>query len=421
MNGIVRGLPGSVLAATVVAAGLAIAAPAAPAFACGEEESWARPGSSPALRQPVAADRLGSVDVNGPGTFAVPAGGATAFGVTVANRGAGIRGSIELQVSARSATRLPAMTMEVSGSRGGVTTWRRLAEEGTPGSRWYAVKGLNFQAGQSTAGFRLGVAPEAYGARLRIAARVRDAAGREVGSATGDVTVTDAALQVRTTFPGELRRGGGYREFDIQVRNPSTRAYRAVSASLTLTALGVKPNPREAGYLSAPGIRLEQLSSGSWQRLAVHPGCDPSPWATVGPPFDLAAGASRTLHLRIRLAATPGTQTLIAHYWASAAVPRNGGADASVDGTLLVRPRQIVPTTSAAPVPPESPTGVDPSPAPATQPAVPTPSATPAPPPGATRPAGLPDTGPPLWPLAAGIILVVAGGAAALVARRRRT
>jgi hypothetical protein len=312
------------------------------------------------------------------------------------------------------------MTMDMAESRGTVKTWRRLAAEGTPGSQWYAVNGLNFQAGESGPEFRLGVAPEAYGSRLRIVARVSDAAGRQVGSTTVDVTVTDAALQVRTTFPAELRRGGAYRDFDIQVRNPSSRTYRAVSASLTLTALGVKPNPREAGYLSAPDIRLEQLSSGSWHRLVVHPGCDPSPWATAGPPFDLAAGASRTLHLRIRLAATPGTQTLIAHYWASTAVPRNGDAYASVDGTLLVRPRQVVPTTSAAPVPPESPTGVDPSPAPTTQPTVPAPSATAAPP-GATAPAGLPDTGPPLWPLAAGITLVVAGGPAALLARRRRT
>jgi hypothetical protein len=420
MNGIVRRLPGSVFAATVVAAGLAIAAPAAPAFACGEDESWARPGSSAALRQPVAAVRLGLVDVNGPGTFTVPAGGATAFSVTVANRGAGFRGSIELQVSARSAAGLPAMTMEVSGSRGTVKTWRRLAEEGTPGSRWYAVNGLNFQAGESGPEFRLGVKPEAYGARLRIAARVLDAAGRQVGSATGDVTVTDAALQVRTTFPAELRRGGAYREFDIQVRNPSTRTYRAVSSSLTLTALGVKPNPREAGYLSLADIRLERLSGGSWHRLVVHPGCDPSPWATAGPPFDLAAGASRTLHLRIRLAASPGTQTLIAHYWASAAVPRNGDAYASVGGTLLVRPRQVVPTTSAAPTQPDSPTGVDTSTAPTTQPAAAAPSSTPAPP-AATAPAGLPDTGPAIWPLAAGIALVVAGGAAALIARRRWT
>jgi len=42
-------------------------------------------------------------------------------------------------------------------------------------------------------------------------------------------------------------------------------------------------------------------------------------------------------------------------------------------------------------------------------------------PPEATAPAGLPDTGPALWPLAAGIALTVAGGAAAPAARRRHT
>jgi hypothetical protein len=418
MNGIVRGLPGVALVA-VAAAGWAIAAPAAPALACGEQ-SWVGPGSSAALRPPVAAAQLQSVDVSGPGTLTVPAGGTGTFAVTVVNRGAGFIGRIGLQASSRSSAGLPAMTMEAADNRGAIKTWHRLAEEGTPGSRWYEVKGLNLHAGETSAEFRLGVAPQAYGTRLSIVARVHDVAGHQVGSTTVDVAVTDAALQVRTTFPADLRRGKGYREFDILVRNPSTRTYRGVSAYLTLTGLNEKPNPPEAGHLDVADIRLEQLSGGTWHRLVVHPGCDPTPYAKAGPPFDLAAGASHSLHLRIRLAASPATRTLIGHYWVSAGVPRNIDAQTSVDGTLLVRPRQIVPTTAAAPVPPESPPSVAPSTAPTTQPAVPASVATAAPR-ATAAPAGLPDTDLALWPLAAGITLVVATGAAALVALRRRT
>ena len=407
-------IAGTVLAAAVGAAGLVIVAPAGPAFACGEQ-GWA----SSAIGQPVAAVP-GLVEVTGPGAVAVPAGGTGFFGVTVVNRGAGFRGGIELQVRGADPSKLQVpLTVDVAGSRGVVKTWTRLAEEGTPGSRWYAVDGLSFQSGEATTEFRLGVGSvgvgsDAYSSRLQITARARDAAGREVGTTTFDVTVVDAALQVRTTFPAELRRGAGYREFDVKVRNPSTRTYRSVSAILTMTGLGERPTPREAGSLTAADIGLQQLAGGAWHRIAVHPGCDPSPWARLGEPFDLRAGASRTLHLRVRIAESPATAPLVAHYWVSAGVRGNADAAASVDGDVAIRPRHLASRT-----PPTTPArATDPAVAPDSRPAAPAPVVTD--PPTVADPASLPDTGPAIWPLAAGGALLVAGGATLLAVRRRR-
>jgi hypothetical protein len=63
------------------------------------------------------------------------------------------------------------------------------------------------------------------GQRLRVTAHVLDAGGAEVGATAFTATVTAAALQVRGTFPGEPRRGGPYREFDVVVRNLAAAAF----------------------------------------------------------------------------------------------------------------------------------------------------------------------------------------------------
>jgi hypothetical protein len=408
MNRTVRTL----LSAAAVAGGLVIAAPAGPASACGDE-GWTAAPTSALARQSVA-ERLAPVAVSGPGAIAVPAGGTGTFAVTVDNTGAGFRGDIELRVSTSGPAGLPAMTMEVAGSRGDTKTWRRLAAEGTPGSQWYAVRGLGFHTGEATTEFRLGVDQEAYGRTLRIVARVRDAAGPLVGTTTVDVTVTGAALQVRTSFPAELRRGGAYREFEVQVRNPSGGTYRSVTTTLSMTGLGPTPTPREAGYVDADVLRVEQRSGGGWQRVVVHPGCDPTPYARLGQPFDLAPGASRTLHLRIRITDSPATKLLLARWWMSAAVRGNPDASGSLTGDILIRPRLVVPRTPAVP-PTSRPTAV---PAPPASTAAP--SATAAPP-VVAAPVGLAETGPAIWPLVGvGGALLIAGGATLLAVRQRR-
>jgi hypothetical protein len=272
MNGTVRRLPGWLVGVAVAAAGLVIATPGTPAFACGEQAVVASGGGGVQLAG-VAGVAL--VQVTGPGSVNVPAGGAALFSVTVDNAGRGFGGSVDLEVRTSGPSIFPSMTMELQGSAGNVVTWRRLAEEGTPGARWFTADGLSFHPGQTSEGFRLGVRPEALGSRLRITAHLRDTAGTQLGATTFDVTVTDAALRVRSTFPAELRRGAAYREFDVEVRNPSSRTYQGVRASLSLTGLTGKPTPREAGYLSPADIRLEHRSGGTWHRVVLRPGCDP--------------------------------------------------------------------------------------------------------------------------------------------------
>jgi len=393
----------------VAAAGLVIATPATPAFACGGQAGFSSGGTG---LQATGVARLSPVQVSGPGRVNVPAGGAASFGVTVDNAGGRFGGSIDLEVRTSGPSILPAMTVELQGSSGNVTTWKRLAEEGTPGARWFTADGLSFHPGQRSEGFRLGVQPEALGKRLRITAHVRDTAGRQLGATTFDVTVTDAALRVRSTFPAELRRGAPYREFYVEIRNPSTRIYHDVRASLSLTGLTGKPTPREAGFLSSADIRLELRSGGTWHRLVVRPGCDPVFSAALGEPFDLEANASRTLHLRIRLDESPATKPQPALYYLYAGPAGKLDAQGSINGNLLIRPRQISATESAGPTPTHS-AGPTPRPtAPATHPAATTG-------PTVAAPDGLPDTGTAIWPLAGGIALLL-GGIGALVAVRRR-
>jgi hypothetical protein len=84
-----------------------------------------------------------------------------------------------------------------------------------------------------------------------------------VGSIEIDAVVTDAALRVQTTFPTELRRGGAYQEFDVNVNNPSTITYHNVRALLSMTGLTGVPTGRDAGYLSFKDIQLENRSDGT--------------------------------------------------------------------------------------------------------------------------------------------------------------
>jgi hypothetical protein len=412
MDGIVR-LSGAALGVALAAAGLALVGPAAPAYAC-DGQGWTAPGVG-VLQQ---STTVPPVEVRGSGAITLPAGGTGTFGITVVNRGAGFRGGVELQVRSATGAGLPALTMEVAGSGGSVKTWRSLAEEGTPGARWYAVDGLSFQSGESSPEFRLGVGADASGARLRIVARVRDAGGRDVGSATVDATVKDVGLRVRSTFPAQLRRADAYREFDVRVENPSART-RPVRAFLSMTGLAEKPLPPAAGHLVASDIRLERLVGGHWQRLEVHPGCDPSPWAQLGAGFDLPAGASRILHLRIRLADSPATLPHPVHYWLSATVAGEPESEATVSGDFVIRPHLMpspAPTVHVADAP---------RPAPSSS-AVPTSAPTADPPASAepslnAEPASLPDTGWPIWPLAViGTLLLAAGGATLVAVRHRR-
>lgn len=416
MDGTVRRLPGWLVGVAVAAAGVVVVAPGTPAYACGER-TWAASAGSAGLQRTAVATGLSPVQVRGGGPINVPAGGAARFGVTVVNTGGRFGGSVDLEVRTSGPSDLPTMKMELQVNGERTISWTRLAEEGTPGARWFTVPGLSFQAGESGPGFRLGVGPEELGRRMRIIAHVRDSAGRQVGATTFDATVIDAAVRVRGTFPAELRRGAAYREFDVEVHNPSTKAYHKVRAGLAMTGLTDVPTPREGGGLSARDIRLERRDGGSWHRLVVVPGCDPAPSAALAEPFDLAAGGTRTLHLRIRLADSPATKPHPASYWLDAGPAGNVDALGSVSGSFLIRPHQLSSTRLPEPAPIRTS-----EPAPATTAPAPHPTATQpataAPP--LAAPAGLPDTGAPIWPLAAGITLLLGGTAAALLAARRR-
>ena len=57
--------------------------------------------------------------------------------------------------------------------------------------------------------------------------------------------MTEAALWVRGTFPAELRRGAGHRQFYVEIRNSSARTYQGVRAYLSLTdPPGRRPHER---------------------------------------------------------------------------------------------------------------------------------------------------------------------------------
>jgi hypothetical protein len=420
MNGTVRKAPVWLIGVAVAAGGMVIATPATPAFACPGEHAWAASGGRAGLLRTAVTTGLTGVQVRGGGPVNVPAGGTAPLTVTVVNTGGRFAGSIELEVRAGDPSGLPAVTMELQVDGEQTVTWRRLAEEGTPGARWFTAPGLSFQAGEVSTGFRLGVRPEALGKRLRVTAHVRDNRRREVGATTFNATVTDAAITVRGTFPAELRRGSAYREFDVEVHNPSTRTYHNVGAGLAMTGLSAVPTPPEAGSLSVRDIRLERRDGGSWHRLTVHPGCDPTPSAALAAPIDLAAGASRTLHLRIRLADSPATKPHPGTYFLTAGPAGDVDAQGSLSGSFLIQPRQSAihspapthteaapPTATQAPQPPEAQS-----------------RATSTPQLGA--PANLSDTGRSIWPWAASIALVLGGTAAlggataSLAARLRR-
>jgi hypothetical protein len=214
--------------------------------------------------------------VTGLGPLALPAGGATPFAITVDNSGPGFAGRVELVVSASDQSRLPLIRMDKSIDSGTVKTWTPLSPIGTPGTQTFTVTGLSFHTGQSSREFRIHVPPDALGRKLHVTAHVHDAAGGLAGSAEFDVTVIDAALQVRTTFLGQLWRGGGYREFDVTVHNPSTITYRNVSASLVTSGLTGVPTSPEAGSLTAKDLQLQKRSGASWTHLTVVTGCDPT-------------------------------------------------------------------------------------------------------------------------------------------------
>jgi hypothetical protein len=160
----------------------------------------------------------------------------------------------------------------------------------------------------------------------------------------------------------------------------------------------------------ASDIRLERAAGSGWERLDVRTGCDPTYFAQLSRPFELAAGESRTLRLRIGLADSAATAPHPAHYWVSAVESRNVDSLVEVAGDLLIRPHRLV---GAAPTP--QPVVPAASAAPANRP-VPTASAEPA----ATQPVALPDSGPPIWPFALGSVLLVTAGTALTEAVRRR-
>jgi hypothetical protein len=410
MKRIVRRLPVWLVGVAIAAGGQVIATPGTPAFACGGQTALASDGVALQASRVAGAS---PVQVSGPGSVKLPAGGRAPFGITVANTGGRFGGSIALEVRTSAPSAFPAMTVERAGSSGSTKTWTSLEEEGTPAARWFAVDGLSFQVGESSTEFRLGVPAEAIGTRLRLTAHVRDTGGTQVGATNFAVTVTEAAVRVRSTFPAELRRGDGYREFDVEVQNPSAGTYHKVRTFLSLTGLTGKPIPREAGHLSSADIRLERRSGGAWRPLVVRPGCDPVFSAALAEPFDLEAGATRTLHLRIRLADAPATKPHPALYYLGAGPVGNVDALGSLSGEILIRPGQITPSPSPDPTPTRSTEAAPPTTAAA---APPTESTTPP----MAAPASLPDTGTPIWPLVGGIALLLGGAAAALLAVRLR-
>jgi LPXTG-motif cell wall-anchored protein len=132
----------------------------------------------------------------------------------------------------------------------------------------------------------------------------------------------------------------------------------------------------------------------------------------LGEPFDLEAGASRTMHLRIRFENTPATKPHPALYYLYAGPAGNVDAQGSLNGDLVIRPGQIAPTKQPAPTPTRSTAPTPRTTAPATHPAATATAPT-------AAPASLPDTGPAIWPLAGGIALLLGGGGALVAARRR--
>lgn len=411
-------------AGAAVAATLVLATPGPPALACGAP---APPGA--ATRSADAATRAdappdtGATRVTGPERLDLPAGSAARFAITFRNPDPAFGGTIALSVrAARTDVPRPAVTVERADTSGMLVRWRQLSSEGAAGTLWFESSRLRFGTGVTSTEFRIGVpADTAPGVQLRIGALVRDTAERPLGATGFLATVTAAPLQVRTTFPGSLRRGDGFRPFDIVVRNPSDTTRHRVRVEFTVTGLTGSPVPRTAGTVTANDLVLEGRNGGRWRPIPLHPGCDPVYSATLTELPDLAPGASHVLRLRMRIADSPATTPHPALYYVTAheaGTARPDGPDTSgtLEGSFSIRPHRTAPTRPATQ--PEDRTTTD-APAP-----VPTPSADPtagtdAPAPAATR---LADSGTSAWPLLGGLTLGLAGLGAlgTLLAIRRR-
>ena len=133
MNGTVRKTPVWLIGVAVAAAGMVIATPVAPAFACPGEQALVASGGTAGLLRTAVTSGLTSIQVRGGGPVNVPAGGAAPLTVTVVNTGSRFAGLIELEVRPSDPSGLPALTMELQVDGAQTVTWRRLAEVGTAG------------------------------------------------------------------------------------------------------------------------------------------------------------------------------------------------------------------------------------------------------------------------------------------------
>ena len=96
MNGTVRKLPIWWIGLAVAAAGMVIATPATPAFACPGDQTWTASDGKAGLLRTAVTTGLTSVQVRGGGPVNVPAGGTAPLTVTVVNTGGRLAGSIDL-------------------------------------------------------------------------------------------------------------------------------------------------------------------------------------------------------------------------------------------------------------------------------------------------------------------------------------
>jgi hypothetical protein len=416
-------------AGTAAAATLVLAAPGTPALACGRPAPpGAATGSAGTATSTEAPTDTGATQVTGPGPVDLPAGASARFAISFRNPDPAFSGRIALSVRATDTeVPRPSVTVEQADHSGVLIRWRQLSWEGAAGTLWFESGRLRFGTGVTSTEFRIGVpADTAPGIQLRIGALVTDTAERPFGATSFLATVSEAPLQVRTTFPASLRRGDGFRPFDIVVRNPSDTTRHRARVHLTVTGLTGTPVPRTAGTVTANDLMLEGRIGGRWLPIPLHPGCDPVYSATLTELPDLAPGASQVLRLRLRIADSPATTPHPALYYATARETgaRPDGPDTSghLEGSFLIRPHRIAPRqppTQPATQQKTRPTTEAPTP-------VPTPSADPtagtdAPAPAATR---LADTGTSAWPLVGGLTLGLGGlGALAilLALRRRRT
>ena len=420
-------------AGAAAAATLVLAAPGTPALACGAP---APPGAATRSADTAtgagAPTDTGTTQVIGPGPVDLPAGGAARFAITFRNPDPAFDGTIALAVRATDTdVPRPSVTVGQADHSGVLIRWRTLSSEGAAGTLWFESGRLRFGTGETSTEFRIAVpAGTAPGIQLRIGATVTDTAHRPFGATTFLATVTEAPLQVRTTLPASLRRGDGFRPFDIVVRNSSDTSRHQVRVNLAVTPLTGTPVPRTAGTVTPSDLVLEGRIGAGWLPMPLHAGCDPTYSATLTAPLHLAPGASHLLRLRIRIADSPATTPHPVLYFVSAhetgiAHPDSPDTSGHLEGSLLILPHRITPTQPPKTQPTKTqPTKTQPTteaPAP-----VPTPDADPTAGTGAPAPAAAPtrlaDTGAPAWPLVGGLTLGLGGlGAlATLLALRRR-